>query len=215
MRDFHYIAIEGVLGVGKTSFAKMLSADLQAKIVLEQVDNNPFLEKFYKDMGTFALQTQLTFLLNRAMQQEPLRQLDLFSSKIVADYLIDKDRIFAYITLNENELNLYEKIYSLVVNEAQLVKPDLVVYLQASIDVLLDRIKKRGRSFEKNVNKDYLYNLSQAYNHFFSNYSGGPLAIVNTDDVDFVNDKRAYKMIKDYILSIKGGINYYTPRLDK
>ena len=177
MRDFHYIAVEGVLGVGKTSFAKMLSDDLQAKIVLEQVDNNPFLEKFYRDMGTYALQTQLTFLLNRAMQQEPLRQMDLFTNR--------------------------------------LVKPDLVVYLQASIDVLLDRIKKRGRSFEKSVNKDYLYNLSQAYNHFFSNYTGGPLAIVNTDDVDFVNDPRAFKMIKDYILSIKGGINYYTPRMEK
>ena len=156
-RDFHYIAIEGVLGVGKTTFAKMLSEDLEAKLVLEQVDNNPFLEKFYKEMNTFALQTQLTFLLNRAVQQEPLKQLDLFSKKIVADYLIEKDRIFAYITLGENELNLYEKIYSVVVNEAQLLKPDLVVYLQASVDVLADRVKRRGRSFEKGVSKDYLF----------------------------------------------------------
>jgi deoxyadenosine/deoxycytidine kinase len=215
MSDFHYIAIEGVLGVGKTTFARMLSADLEAKLVLEQVDNNPFLEKFYKEMNTFALQTQLTFLLNRATQQEPLKQLDLFSKKIVSDYLIEKDRIFAYITLGENELNLYEKIYGVVVNEAQLLKPDLVIYLQASIEVLMDRIKKRGRSFEKSISKDYLYNLSQAYNHFFSNYTAGPLAIVNTDEVDFVGDKKAYKMIKDFALNIKGGINYYTPRLDK
>ena len=215
MRDFHYIAIEGVLGVGKTSFAKMLSEDLEAKLILEQVDNNPFLEKFYKEMNTFALQTQLTFLLNRAMQQEPLKQLDLFSKKIVADYLIEKDRIFAYITLGENELNLYEKIYGVVVNEAQLLKPDLVIYLQASVDSLTDRIKRRGRSFEKGVSKDYLYNLSQAYNHFFSNYTASPLAIVNTDEVDFVNDKKAYKMIKDFALNIKGGINYYTPRQEK
>ena len=212
MRDFHYIAIEGVLGVGKTTFARMISEDLEAKQVLEQVDNNPFLEKFYKEMDTFALQTQLTFLLNRAMQQEPLKQLDLFSKKIVSDYLIEKDRIFAYITLGENELNLYEKIYGIVVNEANLLKPDLVIYLQASVDVLMDRIKKRGRSFEKSVSKDYLYNLSQAYNHFFSNYTASPLAIVNTDEVDFVNDKKAYKMIKDFALNIKGGINYYTPR---
>lgn len=215
MKDFHYIAIEGVLGVGKTTFAKMLSADLEAKEVLEQVDNNPFLEKFYKEMDTFALQTQLTFLLNRAMQQEPLKQLDLFSKKIVSDYLIEKDRIFAYITLGENELNLYEKIYSVVVNEAQLLKPDLVIYLQASVDVLMERIKKRGRSFEKAVSKDYLYNLSQAYNHFFSNYTAGPLAIVNTDSVDFANDKKAYNMIKEFALGIKGGINYYTPKIVK
>ena len=214
-RDFHYIAIEGVLGVGKTTFAKMLSEELEAKLVLEQVDNNPFLEKFYKEMNTFALQTQLTFLLNRAVQQEPLKQLDLFSKRIIADYLIEKDRIFAYITLGENELNLYEKIYSVVVNEAQLLKPDLVVYLQASVDVLYDRIKRRGRSFEKGISKDYLYNLSQAYNHFFSNYTASPLAIVNTDEVDFANDRKAYKMIKDFVLNIKGGINYYTPRPEK
>jgi len=149
------------------------------------------------------------------MQQEPLKQLDLFSKKIVADYLIEKDRIFAYITLNENELNLYEKIYSVVVNEAKLMKPDLVIYLQASIDVLMDRIKKRGRSFEKSVCRDYLYDLSQAYNHFFSNYTATPLAIVNTDEVDFVSDKKAYGMIKNFVTNIKGVINYYTPRQEK
>jgi deoxyadenosine/deoxycytidine kinase len=215
MRDFHYIAIEGVLGVGKTSFARMLSEDLEAKLVLEQVDNNPFLEKFYKEMETFALQTQLTFLLNRTMQQEPLKQMDLFSKRMVSDYLIEKDRIFAYITLGENELNLYEKIFSVVVNEAKLLKPDLVIYLQGSVDILADRIKKRGRNFEKGISKDYIYNLSQAYNHFFSNYTDSPLAIVNTDEVDFVNDKKAYKMIKDFVLNIKGGINYYTPRQEK
>jgi deoxyguanosine kinase len=215
MRDFHYIAIEGVLGVGKTSFARMLSEDLEAKLILEQVDNNPFLEKFYKEMETFALQTQLTFLLNRTMQQEPLKQMDLFSKRMVSDYLIEKDRIFAYITLGENELNLYEKIYSVVVNEAQLLKPDLVIYLQGSVDILADRIKKRGRNFEKGISKDYIYNLSQAYNHFFSNYTDSPLAIVNTDEVDFVNDKKAYTMIKDFVLNIKGGINYYTPRQEK
>ncbi|HDT15439.1 MAG TPA: deoxynucleoside kinase, partial [Firmicutes bacterium] len=111
MREFHYIAVEGVLGAGKTSFAKKLAADLHAKLVLEEVDNNPFLERFYKDMRANAFQTQLFFLLNRAKQQEPLKQLDLFEKRIVSDYLLDKDRIFAYITLDENELTLYEKIY--------------------------------------------------------------------------------------------------------
>lgn len=212
MNDFHYIAIEGVLGVGKTSFAKQLAQDLSGKLVLEEVDNNPFLDKFYKDMKSHALQTQLFFLLNRAKQQEPLKQLDLFSKKIVADYLIEKDRIFAYITLDENELPLYEKVYSAVVNDGNLLKPDLVVYLQASVEALIERIKKRGRSFEKNINKEYIYNLSQAYNHYFSHFNGGSLAIVNTDEVDFVNDKKAYANIKDFILNIKGGTHYYTPR---
>jgi deoxyguanosine kinase len=212
MNDNHYIAIEGVLGVGKTSFARQLSQDLSGKLVLEEVDNNPFLDRFYKDMKGHALQTQLFFLLNRAKQQEPLKQMDLFSKKIIADYLIEKDRIFAYITLDENELALYEKVYSAVVNEGNLLKPDLVVYLQASVEVLMDRIRKRGRGFEKSINKDYIYNLSQAYNHYFSHFSGGTLAIVNTDDVDFVNDKKVYKNIKDFILNLKGGTHYYTPR---
>jgi deoxyguanosine kinase len=211
MMDFHYIAIEGVLGVGKTSFARQLSQDLSARLVLEEVDNNPFLDKFYKDMKGNALQTQLFFLLNRAKQQEPLKQMDLFNKKIVADYLIEKDRIFAFITLDENELNLYEKVYSAVVNEGKLLKPDLVVYLQASVEVLIERIKKRGRGFEKNIPKDYVYNLSQAYNHYFSHFTGSPLAIVNTDDVDFVSDRKAYALIKDFILNIKGGTHYYTP----
>ncbi|HRU39800.1 MAG TPA: deoxynucleoside kinase [Candidatus Goldiibacteriota bacterium] len=212
MNDFHYIAIEGVLGVGKTSFAKQLAQDLSAKLVLEEVDNNPFLDRFYKDMKGHALQTQLFFLLSRARQQEPLSQMDLFSRRIVADYLIEKDRIFAYVTLDENELALYEKIFSVVVNEGKMLKPDLVVYLQASVEILLERIKRRGRVFEKNIPKDYIHNLTQAYNHYFSHFTGCPLVIVNTDDVDFVNDRTAYKNIKDFIMSVKGGINYYTPR---
>jgi deoxyguanosine kinase len=212
MTDHHYIAIEGVLGVGKTTFARQLAQDINAKLILEEVDNNPFLDKFYKDMKSHALQTQLFFLLNRARQQEPLKQLDLFSRKIVADYLIEKDRIFAYITLEENELSLYEKVYSAVVNEGNLLKPDLVIYLQASVESLIERIKKRGRSFEKNISKDYIYNLSQAYNHYFSHFTGGALAIVNTDEIDFANDKKAYGLIKDFVLNIKGGIHYYTPR---
>jgi deoxyguanosine kinase len=210
--DFHYIAIEGVLGVGKTSFAKKLSENLSAKIVLEQVDNNPFLENYYKDMKGYALQTQLFFLLNRAKQQEPLNQMDMFEQKIVSDYLIDKDRIFAYETLDDNELFLYEKIYKAVVDEGNLMKPDLVVYLQASVDVLMDRIKKRGRKFEKGISKDYIFGLSQAYNYFFSHYAKTtPLAIINTDEVDFVGDDKDYETIRDYILKLKGGINYFTP----
>jgi deoxyguanosine kinase len=212
--NFNYIAVEGVLGVGKTSFARMLSEDLTSRLVLEQVDNNPFLEKYYRDMKSYAFQTQLFFLINRVKQQEPLKQMDLFESKIVSDYLLDKDRIFAYVTLEENELSLYEKIYKAVVDEGSLLKPDLVIYLQASVDVIADRVKKRGRKYEKSLPKDYIYDLSQAYNYFFSHFSKAtPLVIVNTDEVDFVNDRKAYEMIRDYVLNVKGGINYYTPRM--
>ncbi|MCX7698404.1 MAG: deoxynucleoside kinase [Candidatus Goldbacteria bacterium] len=211
MNNFHYISIEGVLGVGKTSFAKILAHDLSARLILEEVDNNPFLERFYKDMKIYALQTQLFFLFNRVSQIESLKQLDLFQKTIVSDYLIEKDRIFAYITLDENELSIYEKIYNILINEKKLIKPDLVVYLQASVDVLMERIKKRGRSFEKNISKDYIFNLSQAYNHFFGHYNSSPLVIVNTDDVDFVNDKKVYDSIKNFILNVKGGVHYFTP----
>ncbi len=211
MTVFHYISIEGVLGAGKTSFAKLLSQDLSARLVLEDVDNNPFLEKFYKDMKIFALQTQLFFLFNRVGQLEALKQLDLFQKTIVSDYLIEKDRIFAYITLDENELAIYEKIYNILVNEKNLIKPDLVIFLQASVDVLMERIKKRGRDFEKNISKDYIFNLSQAYNHFFSHYNASPLVIINTDDIDFINDKKIYNSIKNFSLNVKGGVHYFTP----
>lgn len=211
MINFHYISIEGVLGAGKTSFAKLLSLDLSARLILEEVDNNPFLEKFYKDMKVYALQTQLFFLLNRIGQIESLKQLDLFQKTIVSDYLIEKDRIFAYVTLDENELTIYEKIYSILTNEKKLIKPDLVIFLQASVEVLIERIKKRGRDFEKNISKDYIFNLSQAYNHFFSHYNSSPLVIINTDEIDFVNDKKVYNSIKNFALNIKGGVHYFTP----
>ncbi len=213
MADFHYIAIEGVLGAGKTSFAKRMAKDLSARLVLEEVDNNPFLPGFYKDMKNFALQTQLFFLLNRAKQQAPLKQMDLFENKIVADYLIEKDRIFAYVILDENELNLYEKIYPIVVDDAKLLKPDIVVYLQASAEVLIERIKRRGRDFEKHISKEYIGRLAEAYTYFFTHFdSRTPLVIVNTDEIDFVNDEEHYQMIKQFIFNIKGGVNYYTPR---
>jgi len=213
MSNFHYIAVEGVLGVGKTTFARMLADDLQSRLVLEQVDNNPFLEKYYKDMGSYALQTQLFFLLNRVKQQEPLKQMDLFEQRIVSDYLIDKDRIFAYVTLEENELSLYEKIYKAVVDKGKILKPDLTIYLQASPDVLIERIKKRGRKYEKSIPKDYIYDLIQAYNYFFQHYTKStPLVMVNTDDVDIVNDRKAYEVIRDFALNVKGGINFFTPK---
>lgn len=214
MADFGYIAIEGVIGVGKTTFAEKLSKDLSAKLVLEEVESNPFLEKFYKDMRSYAFPAQLFFLLSRAKQLEPLGQIELFQQKVVADYIVEKDRIFAYITLDENELSLYEKIYPVAVNERSIKRPDLIVYLQASVETIFDRIKKRGRPFEKHIHKEYIHNLCQAYNHFFTHYTGGAtLAIINTDEVDFVSSPEGYKMIKDYVLNLKGGVNWFTPKL--
>lgn len=211
-KEFHYIAIEGVLGVGKTTFAKKLAADLNARLVLEDVDNNPFLERFYKDIKNTALQTQLHFLLNRINQQKELIQIDLFQRKIVSDYLFDKDRIFAYVNLSEEELNLYEKIYAILVNSTRILKPDLVVFLQASIDTLLERIKKRGRDFEKNISRDYLEKITEAYNYFFSHFPRTtPLVIVNTDEFNILKDDSLYEKIKNFILNVKGGVHYYTP----
>lgn len=211
-KEFHYIAIEGVLGVGKTTFAKKLAADLNAKLVLEDVYDNPFLEKFYKDMKNNALQIQLHFLLKRVNQQKDLKQADLFQRKIVSDYLFDKDRIFAYVNLSEDELNIYEKIYSIVINTNQILKPDLVVFLQASIDTLLERIRKRGRDYEKNISNDYLAKITEAYSYFFSHFPRTiPLVIVNTDEFNIFKDDTLYEKIKNFILNVKGGVHYYTP----
>ncbi len=211
-KEFHYIAIEGILGVGKTTFAKKLAIDLNARLVLEDVDNNPFLERFYKDMKNTALQTQLYFLLNRVKQQKELKQIDLFQRKIVSDYLIEKDRIFAYVNLSEDELNLYEKIYSIIMDTNELLKPDLVVFLQASIETLLERIKKRGREYEKSISHEYLNKITEAYNYFFSHFPRTiPLVIVNTDEFNVLKDDNLYEKIKKFILNVKGGVHYYTP----
>jgi deoxyadenosine/deoxycytidine kinase len=212
MNEFHYIAIEGVLGVGKTTFAKKLAADLNARLILENVDNNPFLELFYKDMKNHSLQTQLHFLLNRAKQQKEIKQPDLFQRKIVSDYIIDKDKIFAYATLSDDEIAIYEKIYAAVINEDEIVKPDIVVFLQASVDTLMERIKKRGRHFEKNISADYLDKISQAYNYFFSHFPRTiPLVIINTDEFDIFKNEEEYEKIKKFILNVKGGVHYYKP----
>lgn len=211
-REFHYIAIEGVLGVGKTTFAKKFAADLNAKLILEEVDNNPFLEKFYKDMKNNALQTQLHFLLARIKQQKELKQIELFQRTIVSDYLFDKDRIFAYVNLSEDELNIYEKIYQALINEKDLVRPDIVIYLQASIDTLMERIKKRGRDCEKSLSHEYIAKISEAYNYFFSHFPRTiPLVIINTDEFNVFKDDSLYEKIKKFILNVKGGVHYYTP----
>jgi deoxyadenosine/deoxycytidine kinase len=183
----NYVAIEGVIGVGKTTLATGLSERLGAQLQLEEVESNPFLASFYEDMTGYAFQTQIFFLLSRYRQQMALSQASLFEQRVVSDYMFAKDRIFAYINLNDDELALYERLVKIL--EKDLPKPDIVVYLQASTGVLIDRIKKRGRDFERNMSEDYIETLNRAYNHFFFHYDETPVIMVNTDSLDLVRSE--------------------------
>ena len=204
-----YLVIEGVIGAGKTSLTRMLSDRLSAQLVLEEVEENPFLKDFYRDRTRYAFQTQMHFLFSRYQQQRNLRQTDLFSDKLVADYLFQKDRIFASLNLVDKELALYERLVGWL--ELDVVKPDVVVYLQASTDTLMERITRRNRSFEKDMDRDYIERLSEAYNHYFFHYHDTPLLVVNTNRIDFVNQPDDFEDLQKRILSHRQGTLYYTP----
>lgn len=203
----HYIAIEGPIGAGKTSLAKRLAGDLDARLILESIEENPFLGEFYKDRRRHALKTQILFLINRYQQQKELSRNDLFSRSAVCDYLFSKDRIFAALNLSKDEFYIYERIYTLL--DPRLPKPDLVVYLQASLDVLKKHIKKRGLACEKHINTGYLEELCEAYNRYFFSYSETPLVTVNVTDIDFVRNKSDYENLVREILSAKRGTRHY------
>lgn len=208
--ELRYIAVEGVIGAGKTALAKKLKAKLDARLILEQFETNPFLEKFYNDRRRYAFQTQMFFLINRFKQQEELSQEDLFSSYIVSDYIFEKDRIFAYLNLNGDELKLYESLYPLLARSLR--KPDLVIFLQSSIDRLMFNIKKRGRAIEKNLSRSYIEELSEAYNHFFFRYNSTPLLIVNSTEIDFVNNENDFEELFSQIFrEDRGLIEYFKP----
>ncbi|MBS1245216.1 MAG: deoxynucleoside kinase, partial [Deltaproteobacteria bacterium] len=183
-----YIAIEGPIGVGKSSLAKILAQKTASRLVKEEVEGNPFLERFYENPRKFAFQTQLFFLLSRYRQQREVAQGDLFEGGVVCDYILAKDKIFALINLEDDEISLYESIYKLLVST--LPKPDLVVYLQARPEVLLSRVRKRGVAYERNISLDYLRTLSDAYNEYFFHYNETPLLVVNTSEIDFVESPR-------------------------
>jgi deoxyguanosine kinase len=204
-----YIVVEGPIGVGKTTLTRELAKRYGARTVFEIVEENPFLANFYQDRNKFAFQTQLFFLLSRFKQQQELFQQDLFSQVTVSDYLFAKDRIFASITLDPNELSLYERIYETL--GPRVMKPDLVIYLQARMDVLLARIKKRGRDFERKFDADYLAELSRTYNDFFHRYDETPLLVINTSDIDFVENEQDFGELVRAINSIKRGTHYYQP----
>ncbi len=204
-----YIVVEGPIGVGKTSLAKILAAEFQARSLFEKVEDNPFLPKFYEDRETYAFQNQLFFLLSRYQQQRELSQQELFNQNTVADYLFAKDKIFASLTLSSEELNLYQQIYLLL--DTRVPKPDLVVYLQARPEVLYKRIKKRDKSYEKNITPEYLEDVAQAYNQFFFHYDEGPLLVVNTSEIDFVSSGNDLADLIKEINNMGPGTQHYIP----
>ena len=209
-RPTRYIVTEGPLGVGKTSLTTLLAGELGARLVLERAEDNPFLSDFYKDSARFRFQTQMFFLLSRYSQQEEMVQPDLFTRITISDYLFAKDRIFAYLNLSDHELSLYEQIYRML--EPKIVRPDLVIFLQADTDTLLKRIKLRGRPFEKEINHDYLAEVNEAYNQFFFRYSETPLLVINTSDIDFVNRREDLDDLLKQIMNMKQGTQYYVPK---
>lgn len=213
MENLRYIAIEGPIGVGKTSLTEMLAKEFSGRILTEEVDSNPFLAKFYEDTRKYALQTQLFFLLSRYQQQKFMFQQELFNSSIVSDYLFAKDKIFAYLNLDENELSLYEQVFRLL--DMRIPKPDLVIYLQASTEVLLDRIRKRNKDYEQNIKEDYLERLVEAYNRYFFYYNETPLLVVNTTDIDFVENPPDLVDLVREIKAMKGGAHHYIPSVSR
>lgn len=208
-RALRYIAIEGPIGVGKTSLALRLAETLQFELVLERAEENPFLERFYRDPVANALPTQLHFLFQRARQAQEMRQADLFAGGRVADFLLEKDRIFARLTLPDEEYRLYDQVYQGLALDAP--TPDLVIYLQAPVDVLLDRVQRRGIPYEQSVRADYLRRLSEAYMDFFHRYDAGPLLIVNAALIDPVRRDDDYRDLLARIHAMEGGRQYYNP----
>jgi len=209
-----HIAIEGVIGAGKTTLAQKLSERLGARLVLEQFEQNPFLPKFYEDAEHYAFQTQIFFLLSRYKQQQELFQADLFHSHIITDYIFEKDKIFAYLTLQDEELKLYETLLTSI--EKNIPQPDLVVYLQSSVERLMGNIRKRKRKMEENMSEEYIRELNEAYNYFFFRYKSTPLLIVKTTDIDFVNNPDDFEELLEQIQRPnRAPVEYYNPMVKR
>jgi deoxyadenosine/deoxycytidine kinase len=205
----NYIVIEGPIGVGKSSLAQRLAKDFESELVLEEIDENPFLEQFYQRPSEAALSTQLFFLMQRTKQIKNLRQGSIFAHSKIADYLIEKDQLFAQVTLTPTEYDLYLQVYEHLILDAP--KPDLVVYLQAPVPTLLDRIKKRGRHYERFMEAHYLEQLNEVYAEYFYHYHDAPLLIVNASDIDFINNDRDYEQLKTQIMNTTSGRRYFNP----
>ena len=209
MRNLYYVAIEGTIGVGKTSLANLLSEKLGAKLVLEEFEDNPFLSDFYEDPERHAFQTQLWFLLQRYQQQQDLRQVDMFQNLVITDYMFVKDRLFASLNLNEKEMSLYDTVANMM--ERNVIGPDLVIFLQADTETLMRNIARRGRDFEKNMSEDYIDALNQVYNEYFFRYQDTPLVIINTNNIDFVHNQGDLDEVINYIRQPVTGTKFFNP----
>lgn len=207
MRKF--IAVEGPIGVGKTSLARRLADSFGGELLLEGPEQNPFLERFYKNPRQAALPTQLFFLFQRAQQLQELRQNDLFHPMRVSDFLIEKDRLFAQVTLGHDEFRLYEQVHDHIAFEGPV--PDLVIYLQAPVEVLLERIRQRGNPYERAIEPAYLEQVAQAYMQFFHFYDAAPLLIINTATIDLVNNDSDYNALLEQMHAMRGGRQYFNP----
>jgi deoxyadenosine/deoxycytidine kinase len=209
MREFHHIAIEGPLGVGKTSLAALLAERLNGRALLEETEENPFLANFYKHPAKYAFQTQIYFLLKRYEGIASIGQIGLFEKVIVTDFLIEKDRVFARINLEDSEFWLYDQLFRLL--RKRLSPPDLVIFLQARTEVLMDRIRKRGRKFERGIGYDYLEKINAGLNDLFFHYEDSPLLVVNASEIDFVNVPGDLDDLIREMRGIKAGTQYYVP----
>ena len=203
----HYIVVEGPIGAGKTSLARSLARCLGAEALLEAPDENPFLARFYEDMRRFALPTQLNFLFQRVDQLRGLTQLDMFRRITVADFLLDKDPLFARLNLTDDEFALYDKVYSHL--RPQTPTPDLVIYLQAPVNTLVDRVHKRGVDYERSISEHYLARLADAYSRYFYSYEDAPLLIVNSERLNFVDDAAHLKLLLEHIESMRGRREFF------
>jgi len=210
LKDTQYLVIEGPIGVGKTSLAQLLAQELKVRLILEKVEENPFLKEFYKDPKHYGFQTQIFFLLSRYRQLQELRQIDLFERSTLTDYFFPKDRIFASINLEGSELALYEQLYTLL--NPQVPTPDLVIYLQASTEVLMERIRHRALEFERSLMWEYLEAVNQVYNNYFFKYSDSPLLVVQTSEIDFVNRRADLNDLVKQVKQMKKGTQYYVPK---
>jgi deoxyadenosine/deoxycytidine kinase len=212
--EIKYIAIEGVIGAGKTTLAKMLAEKLNAKLVLEGFEDNPFLEKFYEDRPRYAFHTQIHFLLSRYKQLLNLRQDDLFHEYLVSDYIFEKDKIFAYLNLANDELVLYEKIVSYL--EKNIIIPDLIIYLQSTVGRLLGNIRHRDRPAERKMDEQYIRDLNEGYNYFFFRFKATRVMIVNAADIDFVNNQDDFEnLVSEILKPIHSNIEYFNPSVRK
>ena len=209
MSQKNYIVVEGPLGVGKTSFAMLLAEKINGKAILEETDRNPFLESFYKDPKKFAFQTQIFFILRRFQKQEEINQIDIFRRVVISDFLLDKDRIFARLNLNDREFSLYERLFHLL--KVRTLKPNLVIFLQAKTSILKERIKRRNRDYEQSITLKYLDQINQAFNEFFFHYTETPLLVIDASEIDFVNIPADLDNLVIEIEKMEKGTKYYVP----